>query len=233
MKDYPRDGLMHCTTTGTGAVVDGDGRTTMLAHLQRSAASRRQAAGQYRDRLPFLLRAEMAGDRASPSWQGAGRIFDPVVQPPGLSFVDMHRAGLCDGRRRRSSPFIDNRGAITTWCLDGAQLRNHARGDCRRRSPDRAHSRRMAAGRQPRQRDLLEYVVASAKLRAGRPDDARSFIEARRPATPGGSFPLAGLTTAVPSERLSSRATLSSRANLCHPERTPCHPERSEGMLRP
>src|SRR6476646_1231908 len=31
------------------------------------------------------------------------------------------------------------------------------------------------------QRDLLEYVVASAKLRAGRADEARQFIQSRRP----------------------------------------------------
>jgi hypothetical protein len=44
------------------------------------------------------------------------------------------------------------------------------------------------------QRDLLEYVVASAKLRGGRRDEARSFIEKRRPYNAKvGGFPLAGL----------------------------------------
>jgi hypothetical protein len=44
------------------------------------------------------------------------------------------------------------------------------------------------------QRDLLEYVVASAKLRAGQRDEARTFIESRRPHNAkSGGFPLAGL----------------------------------------
>jgi hypothetical protein len=44
------------------------------------------------------------------------------------------------------------------------------------------------------QRDLLEYVVASAKLRGGQRDEARRHIEARRPNNAKvGGFPLAGL----------------------------------------
>jgi hypothetical protein len=44
------------------------------------------------------------------------------------------------------------------------------------------------------QRDLLEYVVDSAKLRGGQRDEARQFIERRRPHNAKvGGFPLAGL----------------------------------------
>ena len=44
------------------------------------------------------------------------------------------------------------------------------------------------------QRDLLEYVVTAAKVRAGQRDEARRHIEARRPHNAKvGGFPLAGL----------------------------------------
>ena len=44
------------------------------------------------------------------------------------------------------------------------------------------------------QRDLLEYLVTSAMLHAGRTDAARSLISTRRPQNgKGGGFPLAGL----------------------------------------
>ena len=44
------------------------------------------------------------------------------------------------------------------------------------------------------QRDLLEYVVTAAKLRAGQRDEARRMIETRRPQNAKvGGFPLAGL----------------------------------------
>jgi hypothetical protein len=44
------------------------------------------------------------------------------------------------------------------------------------------------------QRDLLEYTVAAAKLRGGNKDEARAFIERRRPHNAKvGGFPLHGL----------------------------------------
>ena len=44
------------------------------------------------------------------------------------------------------------------------------------------------------QRDLLEYAVAAAKLRGGNKDEARAFIERRRPHNAKvGGFPLHGL----------------------------------------
>jgi len=44
------------------------------------------------------------------------------------------------------------------------------------------------------QRDLLEYTVAAAKLRAGKAAEARQMIETRRPKNGKvGGFPLHGL----------------------------------------
>ena len=44
------------------------------------------------------------------------------------------------------------------------------------------------------QRDLLEYVVTSAMVKAGRASEARTMIEKRRPQNgKGKGFPLAGL----------------------------------------
>ena len=44
------------------------------------------------------------------------------------------------------------------------------------------------------QRDLLEYLVTSAMLRAGRAEAARSLISMRRPQNgKGNGFPVAGL----------------------------------------
>ena len=44
------------------------------------------------------------------------------------------------------------------------------------------------------QRDLLEYAVAAAKLRGGKKEEARAFIEKRRPYNAkSGELPLAGL----------------------------------------
>ena len=43
------------------------------------------------------------------------------------------------------------------------------------------------------QRDLLEYLVTSAMLRAGRAEEARSLISTRRPQNGKSGFPVAGL----------------------------------------
>jgi hypothetical protein len=51
------------------------------------------------------------------------------------------------------------------------------------------------------QRDLLEYVVASALLRSGQAEEARRLITTRRPRSGQRGFPLAGLTADIPLNR--------------------------------
>jgi hypothetical protein len=149
----------------------------------------------------FLLRAEMAGEPRQPElWRELAEYSTKWFGKPGLSFVDMHTvlAYAMAGDDEKLEPFTDNpRGAAGDMVPPMARgFKAYARGDFTTAvaeiEPLLATHERLGGSRA--QRDLLEYVVASAKLRAGGRDAARSFIQARRPHNAKvGGFPLAGL----------------------------------------
>jgi tetratricopeptide (TPR) repeat protein len=206
MKDYPRDGLMHCHnhwhmalwSLETGRHADA---WRIYDEALRPGAAWGPQVNVATDGPAFLLRAEMAGHERKPElWAELAQYSTQWFGRPGLSFVDMHTvlAYAMAGDDEKLAPFIDNpRGSAGDMVPPMARgFKAYAHGDYKTAvaciEPLLATHERLGGSRA--QRDLLEYVVASAKLRDGRRDEARSFLSARRPHNAKvGGFPLAGL----------------------------------------
>lgn len=206
MKDYPRDGLMHCHnhwhmalwSLETGRVADA---WRIYDDSLRPGAAWGPQVNVATDGPAFLLRAEMAGEPRRPElWRELAEYSTKWFGKPGLSFVDMHTvlAFAMAGDDDKLAPFIDNpRGAAGDMVPPMARgFKAYAHGDYKTAiaciEPLLATHERLGGSRA--QRDLLEYVVASAKLRDGQRDAAHSFLSGRRPYNAKvGGFPLAGL----------------------------------------
>jgi hypothetical protein len=206
MKDYPRDGLMHCHnhwhmalwSLETGRHADA---WRIYDEALRPGAAWGPQVNVATDGPAFLLRAEMAGHPRKPElWRELAGYSTQWFGRPGLSFVDMHTvlAYAMVGDDEKLAPFTDNpRGAAGDMLPPMARgFRAYATGDyttaAAQLEPLLPTHERLGGSRA--QRDLLEYAVASAKLRDGQRDAARSFIAARRPNNAKvGDFPLAGL----------------------------------------
>jgi len=206
MKDYPRNGLMHCHNSWhlalwsleTGRVADA---WRIYNDSLRPGAAWGPQVNVATDCPAFLLRAEMAGEARKPElWRELAEYSTQWFGRPGLSFVDMHTvlAYAMAGDNEKLAAFIDNpRGAAGDMVPPMARgFKAYAKGDYKTAvaeiEPLLATHERLGGSRA--QRDLLEYVVTSAKLHGGQRDEARSFIEGRRPRNAKvGGFPLAGL----------------------------------------
>lgn len=206
MKDYPRDGLMHCHNSWHLALWSMEtGRHQEAWHIYDNALRPGAAWGPQvnvaTDCPAFLLRAEMAGQPRRPElWRELGEYATKWFGRPALSFVDMHTvlAYAMAGDNEALTKFTESpRGAagdMVPALSRGFQA--YARGDWSHAAdeiePLLATHERLGGSRA--QRDLLEYLVTSATLRAGRAEAARSLISARRPQNGKGSgFPVAGL----------------------------------------
>lgn len=206
MADYPRDGMMHCHNSWHLALWSMEtGRHEQAWRIYNEALRPGAAWGPQinvaTDCPAFLLRAEMAGQPRRPElWRELGEYSTKWFGKPGLSFVDMHTvlAYAMAGDNEKLATFTDNpRGAAGDMVPSMARgFDAYARGDWQRAvdeiEPLLATHERLGGSRA--QRDLLEYTVAAAKLRAGNKDEARAFIARRRPHNAKvGGFPLHGL----------------------------------------
>ena len=206
MKDYPRDGLMHCHNHWHMALWSletgrHDDAWRIYNEALRPGAAWGPQVNVATDGPAFLLRAEMAGHERKPElWRELADYSTQWFGRPGLSFVDMHTvlALAMAGDDEKLAPFTDNpRGSAGDMVPPMARgFKAYAAGDYKTAASEMeplvdTHER---LGGSRAQRDLLEYVVASAKLRAGQRDEAHAFISARRPHNAKvGGFPLAGL----------------------------------------
>jgi hypothetical protein len=206
MADYPRDGMMHCHNHWHLALWSMEtGRHDEAWRIYDTALRPGAAWGPQinvaTDGPAFLLRAEMAGQPRKPElWRELGDYATKWFARPGLSFVDMHTvlAYAMAGDKEKIAGFMDNpRGAAGDMVPPMARgFSAFAAGDYKHAADELeplldTHER---LGGSRAQRDLLEYTVAAAKLRGGNKNEARSFIEKRRPKNGKvGGFPLEGL----------------------------------------
>ena len=206
MKDYPRDGLMHCHNHWHMALWSmetgrHDDAWRIYDEALRPGAAWGPQVNVATDCPAFLLRAEMAGqDRKPELWRELGEYSTRWFGRPGLSFVDMHTvlAYAMAGDDEKLAAFSDSpRGAAGDMVPPMARgFAAFARGDWKTAAeeiePLLATHERLGGSRA--QRDLLEYVATVARLRAGQRNEARRMIETRRPQNAKvGGFPLAGL----------------------------------------
>jgi len=206
MKDYPRDGLMHCHNSWHRALWSletgrHDDAWRIYNDSLRPGAAWGPQVNVATDGPAFLLRAEMAGHERKPElWRELAEYSTQWFGRPGLSFVDMHTvlAYAMAGDDAKLAPFTDSpRGSAGDMVPPMARgFKAYAAGDYKTAAAEiepllDTHER---LGGSRAQRDLLEYVVASAKLRGGQRDEAQSFLSRRRPHNAKvGGFPLAGL----------------------------------------
>ncbi|MDP2329369.1 MAG: tetratricopeptide repeat protein [Reyranella sp.] len=206
MKDYPRDGLMHCHNSWHLALWSIEtGRHQEAWRIYDSALRPGAAWGPQvnvaTDCPAFLLRAEMAGQPRRPElWRELGEYATKWFGKPGLSFVDMHTvlAYAMAGDGEALTMFTESpRGAAGDMVVPLSRgFEAFAGGDWARAAeeiqPLLATHERLGGSRA--QRDLLEYVVVASMVCAGKAEEARSLISTRRPQNgKSGGFPIAGL----------------------------------------
>jgi hypothetical protein len=206
MKDYSREGLLHCHNSwhlAIWALETGDRAEAW--RLYDEGVSPRGAWGPQvnvaTDSPAFLLRAEMAGEpRKIEQWRELGDYAGKWFGKPGLSFVDAHTvlAYAMAGDNDKLATFADNpRGSAGDMMPAMARgFTAYANGDWKHAEAELeplldTHER---LGGSRAQRDLFEYTVVAAKLKGGKAAEARETLARRRPnAGKSGSYPLQGL----------------------------------------
>ena len=206
MKDYARDGLMHCHNSWHLALWSMEtGRHAEAWRIYDDALRPGAAWGPQinvaTDGPAFLLRAEMAGQERQPErWRELADYATKWFGKSGLGFVDMHTvlAYAMAGDKETLATFVESpRGATAGMLPAMAQgFEAYADGKWARAASEitpllDTHER---LGGSRAQRDLLEYVVTTALVRDGRAAEARAQISKRRPQNGHGKgFPVAGL----------------------------------------
>ena len=206
MKDYARDGLMHCHNSWHLALWSLEtGRHAEAWRIYDDALRPGAAWGPQinvaTDGPAFLLRAEMAGQERRPErWRELADYATKWFGKSGLGFVDMHTvlAYAMAGDKKTLATFVESpRGATADMLPAMAQgFEAYADGKWARAASEitpllDTHER---LGGSRAQRDLLEYVVTTALVRDGRAAEAREQISKRRPHNGNGKgFPVAGL----------------------------------------
>ncbi|MBX9943011.1 MAG: tetratricopeptide repeat protein [Reyranella sp.] len=206
MKDYPRDGLMHCHNSWHLALWSMEtGRLAEAWRIYDAALSPAAAWGPQinvaTDCAAFLARAEMAGEpRPVERWRQLADYATKWFGKPGLGFVDMHTilAYAMAGDGKALAGFVESpRGATADLLAPMARgFTAYAEGDWNGAvdaiDPLLPTHERLGGSRA--QRDLLEYLVTSSLVHGGRTEQARRLISTRRPQNGrNGGFPLAGL----------------------------------------
>lgn len=206
MKEYPRDGLMHCHNSWHLALWSMETGQHQEAWRIYDDALRPGAAwgpqiNVLTDCAAFLARTEVAGEPRSPErWRELADYATKWFSRSGLGFADMHTAlaYAMAGDGEALAKFVESpRGATADMLAPLSRgFDAFARGDWSRAvdeiDPLLATHERLGGSRA--QRDLLEYLVTAAMVRAGRTEAARRQISTRRPQNGKGSgFPVAGL----------------------------------------
>ncbi len=206
MKDYPREGLMHCHNSWHLALWSmetgrHDDAWRIYDDALRPGASWGPQVNVATDCPAFLLRAEMAGQTRRPElWRELADYATKWFGKPGLSFVDMHTVlgYAMAGEDEALARFTESpRGFAGDMVAPMARgFKAYATGDWNTAAaeiePLLATHERLGGSRA--QRDLLEYLVVASLVRAGKAVEARAHIAARRGQNGKGSgFPIAGL----------------------------------------
>lgn len=204
-RDYPRSGQIHCHVSwhlALWSMESGDASEawTIYARDLRPGAAWGPQLNVLTDCASFLLRAEIAGEARRPElWRELSAYAAQWFPQSGVAFADIHAA---------LSHAMAGDGAALARITDAAKgpaadivapvaraFGAYARADwaevIRDLTPQLATHERVGGSRA--QRDLIEYTLTSATLRAGQLDAARRLIGTRRPQNGLDRFPVAGL----------------------------------------
>src|SRR5262245_29551708 len=189
---YPKESQLHCHLAWHIALWELElGRAARAweiyhAHL-KPGASWGPPINTLTDSASFLFRAELLGEeRKSGLWRDLSAYAAHTFPSPGITFADVHGAlahalaGDSDALQRLEA---DARGpaADVVRCLAqafGALTRSAWADAAASLSSIVATHERIGGSRA--QRDLIEYALAVSLLRAGRREEARTYLERRR-----------------------------------------------------
>jgi hypothetical protein len=205
-KDYPRAAHIHCHVNWHLALWAMElGHARDAWDVYRDALHPGAAWGPQinvlTDCASFLFRAELAGEpRQAQLWQDLSQYAATWFPNPGVAFVDLHSslahamagngealARIVDGAK---GPAADVVGPMAK--AFGAFARQDWDGTIAAITPHLDEHERLGGSRA--QRDLVEYALTGAMLRAGRAEEAARLVARRRPQNAhDGGFPLQGL----------------------------------------
>ncbi len=205
-RSYPRDAHIHCHINWHLALWAMElGRRDEAWAIYRDSLHPDAAWGPQinvlTDCASFLFRAELAGEPRDPKlWQDLSRYAATWFPNPGLAFVDVHGAlahamagdgaALARIAQTPRGPAAEVVGPMAQ--AFGAFARQDWDATIAAITPHLSAHERIGGSRA--QRDLVEYALTVALLRAGRSGEAHRLISSRRPRNAlGGGFPLAGL----------------------------------------
>ncbi|HEV2185870.1 MAG TPA: hypothetical protein VGR70_01600 [Stellaceae bacterium] len=210
---YPRDGLLYSHLSwhlALGHIEAGDATAAQLLFKEAFSPDVHSGPprGKLNDAVSFLWRWELAGHpRDGGAWQMMQDFAAAAFPRAGAAFSDMHIAlaqavGRDDAALEARTRQIDELarvGRYPSGAVVPAVSRGFAafeRGDFSAAidalAPIAGELERIGGSRA--QLDLVEFTLLKAYLGAGRPDDARSMLSARRRGSP--SLPVAGLASA-------------------------------------
>src|SRR5205823_6314312 len=207
---YPRDGLLYSHLSWHLALGDLEaGNAAAALRLFREAFSPKVHSGPPRgkvtDAVSFLWRWELAGHpRDAEAWRTMHDFANSAFPRAGVAFSDMHIAlaqvvagndAALEARARQMDELARQGCYPSGPCVPAV---SHAFAAFERRDlaaaidalePIADELERLGGSRA--QIDLVEFTLLKAYLGAGRPDDARRVLNARRRGRPG--LPVAGL----------------------------------------
>jgi hypothetical protein len=204
-KPYPRGGHLHCHVNWHLALWSmEEGKSDDAWRIYRDALHPDVAWGPQinvlTDCASFMARAEIAGEARNPElWGDLARYAARWFPNSGIGFADMHAtlAFAMAGDGEALQKLIDQpRGPTADMVPPLARgFAAFARGAwvevISELEPLLATHERLGGSRA--QRDLLEYTVALALMRAGRTADAARHIADRRPQNRRSRIPVSGL----------------------------------------
>jgi tetratricopeptide (TPR) repeat protein len=212
LADYPRNGFFHGHLSWHLALVElASGNAAAAFRLQREAFGLDRHSGPPQQRMTdatsFLWRAELSGQpRDVAAWRAVYDFSNGALPRPSNGLADLHvilaravngdTAGLQERVRQIEDLARDGRYPsgpyLPALSRAFAAFESHdfsAAIEAMR--PFAAESERIGGSRA--QLDLVEFTLLKACVSAGRPDEARGLVDARRPGPSG--IPVAGIAT--------------------------------------
>ena len=209
-RDYPRHAHIHCHVSWHQALWAMElGHRDEAWAIYKSSLHPGAAWGPQinvlTDCASFLFRAELAGEPRQPElWKDLSVYAVKWFPSPGMAFADAHAAlaHAMAGNGAACAKIAEGaKGAAAEVVAPvakafGAFAREDWAGTVAALEPVMAEHERLGGSRA--QRDLVEYTLAMALLRAGRGAEAARTIAAHRPQNArDGGLPLAGLGQAA------------------------------------
>jgi thioredoxin-like negative regulator of GroEL len=211
LADYPRDGFFHGHLSwhlSLCEIAAGNWSEALRLYRGGIALDRHSGGPQQKmsDGAAFLWRSELAGyPRDAAAWRGLYDYAGSALPRPASGLADLHvilaqavagdDAGLAGRSRQMSEMAQEGRYPSGSYLPALAQgFRAFERGDfagaIAALAPLAGQNERIGGSRA--QHDLIEFTLLKACLDAGRLDDARQLLAARRPGASG--IPVHGIS---------------------------------------